>query len=180
MKKIYANRQNDSNILCKKFKMINSNDDYFKGKITLIQLERVNEKFIAKRPTGEIEVVIDNDYKILTFFPENESYCFSAMYNNDCKLLQWYFDILRKECKYDEEIPYGEDMYLDIVVLPNGKSYILDENELKDALDRKIITEKEFENAYASIHKIKEMLKMNFDKLQEFTEKSFEILIKQL
>ena len=180
MKKNYANRQNDSNILCKRFKMINSKDNYFKGKITLIQLEKVKEKFIAKRPTGEFEVIIDNDYKILTFFPENEPYCFSAMYNNKCKLLQWYFDILREECKYDVEIPYGEDMYLDVVVLPNGKYYILDENELKDAFDKKMITENEFKNTHASKNKIEKMLNMKFDKLKEFTEKSFKNLIKQL
>ena len=66
MKINYANRQNDSNILSKKFKMMKSQDPYFKGKITLIQVEKVKKQFVAKRPNGESDIIIDNNYKILT------------------------------------------------------------------------------------------------------------------
>ena len=180
MKINYANRQNDSNILSKKFKMMNSQDPYFKGKITLIQVEKVKKQFVAKRPNGESDLIIDNNYKILTFFPETGSYCFSAMYNNNCKILQWYFDILKGNCKYNLGIPYGEDMYLDIVALPNGEFYTLDENELEDALSKKLITKKDFTNAYASINRVEYLLRTNFNKLKDFTEHSFKILIKEL
>lgn len=180
MKIKYANRQDDNNILSKKFKIINSQDSYFKGKITLIQLDKVKEKFVAKRPTGKSEIIIDNNYKILTFFPEKDSYCFSAMYDSNCKILQWYFDILKGCCEYNSGIPYGEDMYLDIVVLPNGEFYLLDEDELEDALAKKLITKNDFINAYASKNTVEQMLKANFNNLKDFTEHSFSTLIKQL
>lgn len=51
MKINYANRQNDSNILSKKFKMMNSQDPYFKGKITLIQVEKVKKNLSQKDQT---------------------------------------------------------------------------------------------------------------------------------
>ncbi len=173
MKLNYADRQNDSNILSKSFnksfKIAESQDDCFRGKITLIQLNKVKKKFIAKRPDGREERVIDDNYKILTFFPEKGSYCFSAMYNSNCNILQWYFDILKSDCKYNSGIPYGEDMYLDVVVLPNGEFYILDEDELKDALDKKIITIDDYTRAYKTMKSIENMLNSNFNKLKNFT-----------
>ena len=180
MKLNYANRQNDSNILSKNFKIAESQDDYFRGKITLIQINKVKNKFITKRPNGKTETVINDDYKILTFFPEKGSYCFSAMYNSDCRILQWYFDILKNDCKYDSGVPYGEDMYLDVVVLPNGDFYTLDEDELKDALDRKIITKDDFNKSYKTMKNIENMLNINFNKLKDFTDTSFKLLLKQL
>ena len=56
MKLNYADRQNDSNILSKSFKIAESQDDCFRGKITLIQLNKVKKKFIAKRPDGREEI----------------------------------------------------------------------------------------------------------------------------
>ena len=71
-------------------------------------------------------------------------------------------------------------MYLDIVALPNGEFYTLDENELEDALSKKLITKKDFTNAYASINHVEQLLGTNFNKLKDFTEHSFKILIKEL
>ncbi len=180
MKINYADRQNDNNILSKKIKIINSQNLHFKGKITLIQIDKVKKEFIARRPNGKSEIVIDNNYKILTFFPEKDSYCFSAMYNSNCEILQWYFDILKGSCEHNSAIPYGEDMYLDIVVLPNGEFYTLDEDELEEALAKKLITKTDFSNAYGSMNNVKQMIKSNFNKLKDFTESSFRTLIKQL
>ena len=46
MKLNYADRQNDSNILSKSFKIAESQDDCFRGKITLIQLKKVLIAFL--------------------------------------------------------------------------------------------------------------------------------------
>ena len=49
MKLNYADRQNDSNILSKSFKIAESQDDCFRGKITLIQLNKVKKKIYCKK-----------------------------------------------------------------------------------------------------------------------------------
>ena len=176
----YADRRNDKNIINKKTIILDSNNPDFKGKIALIQIDKVCKSFIAKRPDGSSEIVIDNDYKIMTFFPEKEAYCMTVMYDNNCKLLQWYFDITKCGCKYESGIPYNEDMYLDVVALPNGDFYTLDENELEEALNENLINKKEFDISYASMDSIKQMLSNNFKKLEKFTKESFETLIKKL
>ena len=71
-------------------------------------------------------------------------------------------------------------MYLDVVVLPNGEFYILDEDELKDALDKKIITIDDYTRAYKTMKSIENMLNSNFNKLKNFTDTSFKLLLKQL
>ena len=78
------------------------------------------------------------------------------------------FMILYK-CKYEEVIPYSEDLYLDVVVLPNGKFYSLDENDLEEALDKKRISKEEYDMTYATMNKIIEITKKNFKKLCDFT-----------
>lgn len=177
MKINYADRRNDKNIVSKKFKISDSTNKNFKGKVALIEIDRVEKKFIAKRLDGTNEIVIDNNYKIMTFFPEKGCYCMTVMYDNNSNLLQWYFDITKTNCEYDLEIPYGEDMYLDVVVLPNGDFYTLDEDDLKDALNEGIINKNEFDNAYVSMHNIEQMIKDDFEELKKFTEESFNLLI---
>lgn len=176
MKINYADRRNDNNILKKRFKIIDSCDHNFEGKIGLIQLEKVNKNFVAKRPNGISEIVIDNDYKIMTYFPKRDSYCCSIMYDKNNKILQWYFDILKENCQYVSGIPYGEDMYLDVIALPNGDFYTIDEEDLKDALDKRLITISDFTKAYISMNNVEQMLKNNFDNLYNFTKESFETL----
>ena len=62
--------------------------------------------------------------------------------------VKYYFDIAFKN-GLDEEsnIPYYDDLYLDITIDKEGKINILDEDELLDALNKKEITKKEFDLA---------------------------------
>lgn len=176
MKLNYADRRTDKNILSKKFKIMEINYDEFIGKISLIEIENINRNFETTRPDGTKELVIAKNYKIMTYFPREEEYCMTVMFDSDWNLIQWYFDIERSKCKYDSEIPYSEDLYLDVVVLPNGTFYTLDENELEDALICNLISKDEYDMAYRTMNKIIQMIKNDFVKLSKFTKKSLEIL----
>ena len=52
------------------------------------------------------------------------------MFDLGGELVQWYIDISYQNGLSDEHIPWMDDLYLDIVVLPNGE----DADELEDAL----------------------------------------------
>ncbi len=41
-----------------------------------------------------------------------------------------------------------DDLYLDVVLLPNGKIYVLDEDELEDAYKSGDVTKEEYELAW--------------------------------
>lgn len=178
MKLNYADRRNDTNILNKTFVIYDSNDNDFEGKISLIDIKKINKNFEAVRPNGTKDLIIADNYKIMTYFPKHKSYCMTVMYDDAWNLKQWYFDIEKSCSKYDNGIPYSEDLYLDLIVLPDGTFYSLDENELKDALLNNLISEKEFDSAYETMGEIVKMVKDDFSKLSKFTKKSVECLKK--
>lgn len=176
MKINYADRRNDKNILDKSFSITDSPNLKFAGKIGLIKLNQVADKFIAKRPDGKADTVIDSGYKILTYFPEKDLFCCSVSFDKENNIVQWYFDILKTNTMCDDGIPCGEDMFLDVVMLPNGEFYTLDEDELGEALNNKLITEKEFHEAYANKNKVENFIKTNYAEFYKFTNDSFNLL----
>lgn len=176
MKINYADRRNDKNILKKKFKIMDTNDKEFSGKISLIEIGSLKENFEARRPDGTSEIVIAKDYKMMIYYPTEERYSMTVMYDNKWNLLQWYFDIEKDKCKYDLGIPYSEDFYLDVVVLPDGSFYHLDEDELEEVFHNKLISQEEYNMAYETRNKVIEIIKNDFSKLCDFTQKSLENL----
>lgn len=115
----------------------------------------------------------------MTYFPKKETYSMTVMYDPNWNLIQWYFDIERYPCQYDSGIPYSEDLYLDVVVVPNGIFYTLDEEELKEALINQLISNDEYDMAYVTMNKIIQMINDNFAELCSFTKQSLESLRNQ-
>lgn len=179
MKLNYADRRTDKNILKKKFKIMDVDDGKFSGKISLIEIEDLKKNFEANRPDGTSELIIAKNYKIMTYFPNDEKYSMTVMYDNKWNLIQWYFDIERYKCKYDSQIPYNEDLYLDVVVLPDGTFYTIDEDELKEALINQLISKEEYNMAYVTRNQIAQMIKDHFATLCNFTKKSLESLMNE-
>lgn len=169
MKLKFADKRNDSTILKNKFTMKNINTEDFKGTITLIDIKQVKNSVTVTRPDNTKDCVLDLDYKWLGIYPQNQPYCITVMYDNNWKLLQWYFDVANGICQYENGVPYIKDLYLDVILLPNKKHYLLDEDELKQALSENIITKNDYNIAYDIANKINNSLDENFEKLQEFT-----------
>ena len=63
----------------------------------------------------------------------------SAAYDEKNEIIEWYFDIARCIGK-ENGIPYEDDFYLDVVLTPNGKIILLDEDEFEEAFKRNEIT----------------------------------------
>ena len=169
MKLNYADRRNDKNILKKEFKIKDIDNMGFVGKVGLIKIKDLQKDFVGTRPDGSNTVLISKGYNLMTLFPKNENYCITVMYDKDWNILQWYFDMIRYVCKYEDGIPYSEDLYLDVVVLPNGEFYLLDEDELEEALNQKLISKEEYDMAYKTMNKIIKKIKTDFDEFCDFT-----------
>lgn len=86
---------------------------------------------------------------------------------------------------YDDEtntldgIPYEDDMYLDVVVTPSGDIILLDEDEFKDAYDRKEMTKAEFDEAYKIANELMKKLNENKDQLKEYTDNYLKKFLKE-
>jgi hypothetical protein len=100
------------------------------------------------------------------------------MYNENNEIIEWYFDIARKIGK-ENGMPYEDDLYLDVVVTPTGDITLLDEDELKEALDRFEVNESDYDMAYNEAKKLIELLEDNKDKLKVFTDKYLNEMLKE-
>ena len=147
-------------------KSISVSDDYFSGDIYYYKFIDVKDKILI--PNGKC--IMDNNYKWLEFYDYSSKSKLTAIYDENDKIIEWYFDIAREIGK-DNGIPYEDDLYLDVVVTPSGDIILLDEDELKEAFNRREMTEEEFENAYKEAEQLMNKLKNNKDKLKEYTDK---------
>ena len=119
---------------------------------------------------------MDNNYKWLEFYDYNSKVKLTAIYDENNKIIEWYFDIAR-EIEKENGIPFEDDLYLDVVVTPTGEILLLDEDELKEALNRMEITKEEYKNAYKEANQLIDKLSNKKDELQEFTDKYLKLMI---
>ncbi len=127
------------------------NEDYY---ISVKKIIKIEKPFIL----DDGLCLIDNGYYIVEVIPKNENYSMRVFVNREKEILEYYFDISLKN-GIDEEtnIPYYIDLYLDITINKKGKIKVLDEDELKESLDKNEITREEFDLA----NKTKEILLEN-------------------
>lgn len=114
----------------------------------------------------------DKNYIWFEVYSDEKNYLLTIMCNDTLDIIQWYFDV-SKITNSNINIPYQDDLYLDLVITPMGKNKILDEDELLEAMERKIISKKDFHQAYEVLEKLKNMYANNFEYLLDFTRYIF-------
>lgn len=149
--------------------------DVFKGYIGLIEIEEVSEKQIWKF-NGEDIVVCDKGLKWLSILPQNDYYCITAMMNEKNDILLWYIDMIAAQGTDVDGIPYIDDLYLDLVVYPDGTIVVDDMDELEDALAKNDITHEQFELAIRTSNQLREGLLSNIDTFIDFTKRCYEMM----
>ena len=163
MKRRYANKVKGE------YSQKRIDEEFFKGYVALVKLKDVQNPLIVN--DGEKDVCIkDNDYEWIEVYPDNEHYVITIMFDNNDNLIQWYFDIA-KEIGIENNIPYEDDLYVDIVITPNGRKEILDEEELMDALNKNEITQEDVELVYETVKLIEDKFVNNFSYLTDLTDK---------
>ena len=166
MKRRYANSVNKG---INKFAQKRIVEDYFKGYICKVNVDKVIKPIIAKTDKAEI-VLLDDNYEWYMLYPDGEKYVVTIMYDDKNNLIEWYFDIA-KELGIKNGIPYEDDLYLDLVIKPDGTYEVLDESELKDALDKDLITKDDYDKAFLTVNKLINMYQNDLDSLLELTNK---------
>ena len=116
--------------------------------ITIKKYKEMSNKFSLTNSDGIVKDYIDKNYYVVELTPLNEFYNIRYYYNQKKEFIDYYIDIsLENGIKY--KIPYYIDLYLDILHDPKeNKVFFFDEDELKDALDKKIISKKDYSFAY--------------------------------
>ncbi len=138
MKRKFADLKNIKDIIQSDFTFKYIEDDTFKGYIALVTIKKVSK---AWKVDTEKRCILDNGYSWFEMYPIEKNYSITAMCDEKNRIKEWYFDI-SKQNGIENGIPFEDDLYLDVVVVPDGKINILDEYELLDAEKKRFNYEK--------------------------------------
>jgi predicted RNA-binding protein associated with RNAse of E/G family len=134
-------------------KIVRIDDGDYKGYISYLKIIEVNRPRMVGENSKQV-CIADNGYSDISYLPDNENWQLCAIYDNNDMIIEWYFDITRKNSIDEEGKPYCDDLYLDIVLMPDGKIIILDEDELQNAFDNNKLSKKDFDKAYQTKEKL--------------------------
>ncbi|MBO1624372.1 DUF402 domain-containing protein [Bacillus arachidis] len=116
------------------------------GMLGILRIQKVKEPSYKKYNDREL-CIVDAGYTWVQYFINDKNFAITAMLNEKKELVQYYIDVA-KEYKIDERgMPYFDDLYLDVVLLPNEDIYLLDEDELEEAYRDGDISKEEYNEA---------------------------------
>ncbi|MDK7669164.1 DUF402 domain-containing protein [Cytobacillus oceanisediminis] len=161
-------------ILERKYAQKYLNTKEFTGYITLLNTLKVTEPLSVSY--GEKRVCIVNDgYMWLQQFPLDKKHSVTTMFNENGEIVQWYIDICYKN-SIENNVPWMDDLFLDIILLPSGELIEKDADELEDAYAKGVITKSLYDLAWSELNIIKEQIKSEKFQLVNFSNKHKDIL----
>ena len=121
---------------------------------SLIVIRETTEPLTVSSAGTPVKVV-EKNYSWIQLAQEGARWWLTAMFDEKDTLLQMYFDITAGNLFDNAENPKFRDMYLDLVLRPDGVVVLLDEDELTEALENGAITQTEFEQTKAAAEKLR-------------------------
>lgn len=146
-----------------------------KGYLGLLTITSVSDKQIWKYNDKDV-VVCDNGYHWLTIMPSDEFYCITVMMDDNYKIKVCYIDMIDSQGYDDDKVPYFYDLYLDLVVYPNGDIIVDDTDELQEALKTGEITEMQYDRALKTAQELQNGLLSDIEKFQDYVSEMLNIL----
>lgn len=142
--------------------------DYDGGRVLvgLIDIHKVRSPLTVPILDEKVRVC-DNHYKWLQIMSENRNYSITVMYDDNDEVLQYYFDI-----NVEHILELGnarrKDIYLDVLVLPDGRYELVDERDLKRAVKRGNITKDQHDYAYSVANELMDKIEADFSQFETF------------
>ena len=91
----------------------------------------------------------------------------SKFYKPDGSLLYWYCDIVEYEFNDTKDVLTITDLLADVKIYPDGRIKVVDLDELADALERNLITQKQMTTSLRQLdHLLSLLYRDKFDRLQ--------------
>lgn len=96
----------------------------------------------------------------------------SKFYYEDNSLLYWYCDIISHTYDPDTDTYVFTDLLADVIIYPDGRTRVVDLDELADALESDAITNAQAEDALRKLNKLLAIIYRNeFDSIKQNLEK---------
>lgn len=151
-------------ITAKRYKQITMDDECFKGIAALLYIDEVITPQIWQYK-GEDIVVCANGMKWLQLLSIEGTYVITAMINSQNEIELWYIDMIGGYGFDSDNILYMDDLYLDLIVFPDGTIKVDDMDELLEAFENNIITNTLYQMALDTSEKLQLGLLSDISKL---------------
>lgn len=91
----------------------------------------------------------------------------SKFYRPDGSLLFWYCDIVEYEFNDAKDVLTVTDLLADVILYPDGRMKVVDLDELAEALEKNLLTQKQMTASLRQLHHLLSMIyRDKFDRLQ--------------
>lgn len=170
IKKRRMARDSWSRIISREFTHAPIRQAPFGGVMGLLRFTKVSEPL--KVMVGDRLVqVVGSGYYWLQIAPEGEHWWLTAMFDPSLRPLEYYFDVTL-ENHLDGGESYFDDLFLDVVISPDGSPYLLDEDELDIALSEGVITKEQHTLSHRIADSILAEFPMKINLLEKFCRQS--------
>ena len=127
------------------------------GIASLIAIHEITQPLTVRNGNHDVTIV-DRGMYWLQIALRGQYVWVTAMFDQQDRLLQIYFDITDGNQMEPAENPTFEDLYLDIVMEPEGRLYLLDRDELDEAFATGMITLHQYQRTVAEGEKLYQWL----------------------
>lgn len=146
--------------LAKMAKVVYQNIEYY---IFAMKIKEIESPYFLDI-SGKSIKLLDKDFSYIELLPISKNYSLKIYYDDNDNMLAIKCDITLNNFLDERKMPFYEEGFLSIVLDSNYSINECGENELKEALEKKEITESEYEKILRefslSLHGIKENINM--------------------
>lgn len=139
------------------------------GVSALIRINEIDKPLIRTYDDGEPVKIMAKDCYWIQFAPRGEQWWLTCMLDENGAFKHAYFDVTGSN-HINGTKSWFYDLYLDVVIKKNGSCYLLDEDELKEALDGGEISEDQYNNCFVVAKQV--MDRYGGDRIREIEELS--------
>ncbi len=164
-------------VLSKSFTCTEKSYGDFRCVIGILVLHEVTAP-LKKTMFGTELVLADRGYHWLQIAPEGQSWWLTVMLDHNDNIVQYYFDITDHNL-LDGEQSFFYDLYLDVVVLPDGRAAIIDKDELDAALQDGILSPVQHKTATAVATQLLQDIPPRLAELKMFVMTAFHDVTKK-
>ncbi|PPA70357.1 DUF402 domain-containing protein [Jeotgalibacillus proteolyticus] len=159
LKRKYGDRSDWPRILERRYAQTFMESKEFTGYVTLLQTVKVAEPLFVYYEGRRI-CIVDDGYLWLQQFPKGENHALTTMFDSKGEVVQWYVDI-SLENGAEGDVPWIDDLFLDVIKLPTGELILKDKDELEQALSEGIINQNLYELAWKEARTVIELIRNN-------------------
>ena len=108
--------------------------------------------------------------------PERGGLCITAQLQADDTVSLWYIDMIAERGVDERGIPWFDDLYLDLIVHPDGTMIVDDREELDEALRQGDITRAQHQQALSTCAMLQKGLEGGVEALQVLTKQCYGLM----